>query len=120
MARLKRSSEVLEKAERRAAGLRSINSKLDLGGSLTLETLTTDIEQLRSKLNHYNELLSTIDAAQNELIATEKSVKESLERMLSGIASRYGRDSHEYEMAGGVRKSERKRPSRKTTPDPKP
>jgi hypothetical protein len=30
--------------------------------------------------------------------------------MLAGVASKYGKDSVEYEKAGGVRKSERKRP----------
>lgn len=36
MARLKRSSQVLEKAERRCAGLKSISVTLDLGEGLTL------------------------------------------------------------------------------------
>lgn len=36
------------------------------------------------------------------------------ERMLAGVAARYGKDSSQYEQAGGVRKSERKRPTRKT------
>jgi hypothetical protein len=31
------------------------------------------------------------------------------ERMLAGVGSKYGKDSTEYEKAGGVRKSERKR-----------
>jgi hypothetical protein len=32
--------------------------------------------------------------------------------MLAGVAAKYGKDSDEYEKAGGVRKSERKRPTR--------
>jgi len=33
--------------------------------------------------------------------------------MLAGVAAKDGRDSDQYEMAGGKRKSERKRPTRK-------
>jgi site-specific recombinase XerD len=33
-------------------------------------------------------------------------------RMLTGVATEYGKDSPEYEAAGGVRKSERKKPVR--------
>jgi len=32
--------------------------------------------------------------------------------MMNAVAAVYGKDSSEYEMAGGVRKSERKRPKR--------
>ncbi len=35
------------------------------------------------------------------------------ERMLIAVAAKYGKDSYEHEMAGGIRKSERKRPTRK-------
>ncbi len=34
--------------------------------------------------------------------------------MLSGVKVKYGRDSNEYEMAGGTRLSDRKKKSRKS------
>ena len=34
-------------------------------------------------------------------------------QMLSGVKVKYGRDSNEYEMAGGTRLSERKKPKKK-------
>ena len=37
----------------------------------------------------------------------------------AGVASKYGKDSDEYEKAGGVRKSERKRPMRPPAAQPK-
>ncbi|BAY60611.1 hypothetical protein NIES22_06700 [Calothrix brevissima NIES-22] len=43
----------------------------------------------------------------------EKRLAEFCERMLTGVASKYGRNSDEYQMAGGVRKSDRKRNTRK-------
>jgi hypothetical protein len=35
--------------------------------------------------------------------------------MLANVAIRYDKDSSEYEMAGGVRSRDRKRPTRKAT-----
>ena len=46
-------------------------------------------------------------------LKSRKSVAEYSNRMLSGVATRFGKDSNEYEAAGGVRKSERKKPQRK-------
>jgi hypothetical protein len=50
MARQKRSSRVIEKAQQRAAGLKTIDTNLELGNSLTLENYTAAIEQIRNKL----------------------------------------------------------------------
>jgi hypothetical protein len=44
-----------------------------------------------------------------EIEALEKTLNEMTERMLIGVAFKFGKDSREYEMAGGVRKSERVR-----------
>ena len=38
------------------------------------------------------------------------------ERMLSAMGDKYGKDSSEYEVAGGTRKSERKKPTKKAKP----
>ncbi len=43
----------------------------------------------------------------------EKELKDWNGRMLAGVGSEFGKDSPEYEAAGGVRKSERKKPARK-------
>jgi hypothetical protein len=48
-----------------------------------------------------------IDSSKSEIDQLEKNLSELGERMLIGIAFKYGKDSREYEMAGGVRKSER-------------
>jgi hypothetical protein len=36
------------------------------------------------------------------------------QRVFNGVASRYGKDSNEYEAAGGKKVSERKHPVKKT------
>lgn len=113
MARLKRSSQVLEKAERRCAGLKSINVTLDLGDGLTLEKYLLLIDGLRSHLATYNESLLIVDRAAGIVQDTEQQLKTLSERMLIAVAAKYGKDSYEYEMAGGTRKSDRKRPTRR-------
>lgn len=116
MARLKSSSTVIEKAQTRLASLSSIDPALDLGSSLTLAAYRAAIQDAQAKLEAYNNLLSQADEALNALNAAEKEMRSLSERMLAGAAARFGKDSDEYEMAGGVRKSERKRPMRKKQP----
>ena len=47
------------------------------------------------------------------MLEAEKTLMALSEKMLLGVAFEYGKDSAEYEMAGGVRKSQRKRPVRR-------
>jgi hypothetical protein len=111
MPRKKRTSRVLEKAELRTAGLRAIDAQMNFGDTWTLAQMTTLIDQLREKLEAYNMALAIIDSSQFEIEELEKQLSTVSERMLIGVALKYGNDSREYEMAGGVRKSERIRRS---------
>ncbi|MBW4469017.1 MAG: hypothetical protein KME45_01285 [Stenomitos rutilans HA7619-LM2] len=113
MARLKRSSTSVDKAERRIAGLKSINPALDLGKGLTIKAFSEQIEATRQRVAAYNTTLSLLDADRAAMLEAEKSLMALSEKMLLGVAFEYGKDSAEYEMAGGVRKSQRKRPVRK-------
>jgi hypothetical protein len=47
------------------------------------------------------------------MIEAEKAVSSFSEKTLIGVAFQYGKDSPEYGMAGGIRKSQRKRSTRK-------
>jgi hypothetical protein len=111
MPRRKRTSRTLEKAELRLAGLKAVDPTLDFGDNRTITQLTTQINQLRSKLDAYNTALAVIDSCKTEIEALEKRLGDLSDRMLIGVAFKYGKDSREYEMAGGVRKSERIRRS---------
>ena len=48
----------------------------------------------------------------------ETTVADLSSRLLSGVKTKYGADSSEYEKAGGTRKSEIKRTSKKKPPAP--
>lgn len=114
MPRKKRGSNTLDNAQRRVAGMKSIAPDLDLGDGLTVSHFTQQIELLQSQLGTYNEFLSFADRALSTVEDTERQLRNLSERMLIAVAARYGKDSYEYEMAGGTRKSERKRPTRRS------
>lgn len=110
MSRKKRTvSKVIQNAAARAAGLESIDTTLDLGHGMTLELYRTAIDEARSKQTAYNTLLSWGDEARNEFDSAEASVRALSDRMLAAVAAKYGRDSNEYQKAGGTRMSDRKR-----------
>lgn len=113
MARQKRGSRSLDKAQRRLSSIRSINPKLTLDGGITAADYEKRIAELRNQLDAYNTTLSTVDDLYNKVKLTEKELSEYSERVLIGVAAKYGKNSSQYEMAGGVKKSDRKRPTRK-------
>jgi hypothetical protein len=120
MGRIRRTSKVLDKAQTRSAGIKSINPTLDLSNGLTAASFDTAINTTQTALAEYNQALATVDEKYNALVAAEKALGDISERMLAGIAARFGKDSSEYEQAGGVRKSERKRPTRDSAPGTPP
>lgn len=105
MARSKRNSRTLGKAEVRLASIKSISPTLDVGERLTVKDYTEKIESLRKSLEAYNTTLSTIDVLLTQLVENEQDLADYSEKILRGIAYKYGNDSHEYQMAGGIRKS---------------
>lgn len=120
MARSKRTSPAADKATTRAAGLASISPTLDLGNGKTLAAYQAAIADIAApdtgKLAVYNAALSTLDGLLNELQAAEKELNTLSDTMLAAVGVKYGKDSSEYEMAGGTRTSERAAAKKKTAP----
>lgn len=105
----------LEKGITRLAAVKSIDTALDLGSNINVANYETQVNLLSTKLSTYNTALSTIDDLYNDCIAQIAVIKDWNERILTGVATKYGKNSSQYEMAGGKKKSERK----KVTPKPK-
>ncbi|MFN6570070.1 hypothetical protein [Dendronalium sp. ChiSLP03b] len=110
----KRTYRALEKAELRVAGLKAIDPSMDFGDARNLQNLTQLIERYRMKIDAYNTALSVIDSSKTEMAELQKTLADLTEKMLIGVAFKYGKDSREYEMAGAVRKSDRIRKIRAT------
>ncbi|MBD6617729.1 hypothetical protein FNW02_18300 [Komarekiella sp. 'clone 1'] len=114
MPRQKRTSRVLEKAEFRSAGLKAIDPNMNFDDSCNLQNLAQSIEQLRTMLDAYNAALAVVDSSKTKIDEMEKSLSNLSDKLLRGVAFKYGRNSSEYEIAGGIRDSERVRKSRLT------
>jgi hypothetical protein len=118
MGRARRNSKIIENAATRINGIRAFAPTLDLGSGLTLAAFEDAIGNARAKLEDYNQTIATLDEKANQVIAAEKTVSELSARMLAGIGARFGKDSNQYEQAGGVRQSERRRAPRKSSTPP--
>ena len=108
-----RVSKPLTKAQARLDGLSAIDPKLDLGETVSVAAGTTNIAAAAKTLSDYNKALNAADDLLNKLKAQEKDLRTWTSRALNGVKFKYGADSSEYEMAGGVRQSERKKPTPK-------
>jgi hypothetical protein len=106
MARPKRTSRALTKAELRAVGMQSIAPTLDLGNGLTVEGFMEAVDSFRQDLRVYNTLLAQLDQVTALIKAKERDLSRLSERMLAAIVAKYGRDSLEYQAAGGTKRGD--------------
>ena len=111
MAYMKSSSMNYEHAIKRIASLKAIDPTLDLGNGLTVESYQQSIDQVSKVMEDYNTHLSLADSLRSSI--KEKLLRAFSERMLTGVAAKFGKDSEQYQKAGGTKKSERRRPKRK-------
>lgn len=111
----KRTSTTLEKAQKRNLSLKSIDPFLDLGNGLTTREFANLIDDTQQKVDRYNLALSGLTQLYNEMMDSEKTLAAEHERMLSGVLAKYGRNSTEYEMAGGSKRTGKRKPKATTT-----
>ena len=116
MAYKKRSTSLeQEKAQNRLNGTKQFETTVDFGGDLTETNFTNRINRVDTLTKKYNSLLIQADGISTELDLAEKELAELSTRLLNAVGAKYGYDSVEYEKAGGVRKRDYKRTSRKST-----
>lgn len=111
----KRTTDIIQQAENRAATLRLIEGKLDFGKSLSLAAFTAKIESAREQAHALNALLAATEAARHALDDTEAELKDLNNRILQAVLVQFGSHSEEYVMVGGARPADRKRPTRRPT-----
>ena len=116
MARIKKTSKIIEDAKTRLAGLKSIDFNLDLGNGITVAVFEDKLKKAGDSLESYNTSLSIADEKRNTFEIAAADLNDMYERVLLGVGAKFGKDSIEYEKAGGTRKSERKRPSKSEKP----
>lgn len=67
--------------------------------------------RLRNRIENYNRALAELDSSKKEIDELEKSLADMIDILSIGVAFKYGKESRKYEMAGGMRKSDRIRKS---------
>lgn len=111
----KLNPRTLQRVDNRLQSLKSISDALDLGNGKTVVIFETSIDEYRSDLNAYNSNKSTLDGQRVALLLKERALLDLNEAMLLSVAVKYGKNSPEYVKAGGVQKSNRKRPNRSSS-----
>jgi len=111
--RVLKSSPTLEQAQRRLERLKAIQPPLQSTDGISISDFEVSIHELELMQAEYNAQVSQLDSKASAMKVKEKEIRDYRERMLSLIAAKFGKDSEEYVTAGGVRKSERKKPQPK-------
>ena len=108
-------SPVLEDSLRRLERVMAINPVPNFGTGFSVADFETVLTDLSTILGAYNTSIAVTDRLGAQLREKEKQARDLRERLLTAIAFIYGKDSDEYVAAGGIRKSERKRPRPRTS-----
>jgi hypothetical protein len=111
-----RGSAAVDKAQLRLALLKSVDENLDLGHGLNIEAYNHLINTTRTTLEAHNTLVSNLEESRKIITQMDKALSEMSERMLSGVATIYGRNSIQYSKAGGSNGKRNKQSSSKAAP----
>lgn len=111
--RQKRLASHFAKAAIRLAQIKKIDPNLDMGNGLTVASYESELSTMQTKLDAYNTQLAGADVLLTEVEQQDKKIRDFSDRMLAGVGAIYGKNSTEYQLAGGTRKDQKKRPKRK-------
>lgn len=110
MVRAKKKSDTIDQTRARLSGMKSIHENLDLGHGCSTKTVEAKLNEATKALEVLNKLKAQTTEAGNDFERIEKELSQLSKKILLGAAMKYSQDSDEYEMVGGVRLSDRKRP----------
>lgn len=99
-----KESKALEKAEARITGMRNNGINIDLGNGISLTNYAAKAEALRQQVEAHNALLKRLEESRQSIAQAEQELNDFSQHMLLGVAALYGKQSKQYESAGGKRK----------------
>lgn len=121
----KGTSEVVDNAKKKLNAMTKIdtaqNKTVDYGNDsdpLTAATLTAKLQEYDAAMKDYDTAMDTVTEVQNRVNIIEDQLGEYNKRILKSAAGKFKEESDEYEMLGGTRPSERKKPGKKSKTDP--
>jgi hypothetical protein len=106
-------TDVIAQAEETLEALKKIDPQIKIG-DLTLTKYADDCDKAREAQKEVSSLEAQLTDARNKRDQAFTELWDTVKRVRNGIKGIYGDDSSEYEMVGGTRTSERKKPVRKT------
>ena len=117
MARKPYPPNIIKQAQTVLDKWKQINPSMTLG-DLTQAALEANMNKELSIQSRMTALKAELTDLQNQRDATCTDIWDQVKRVRSGVKAIYGDDSSQYEMIGGTRRSERKRPVRKAASAP--
>jgi len=112
-----RKSKILATARERLAGLNQMTIPPNSGLATIKQAYEAEINGYSNDEDSYNADSLALAAKQNALNTRELGLRVWNSRILSLVEGQFGSDSTEYELAGGTRRSERKKRARKGSGD---
>jgi hypothetical protein len=109
----KTNSKALEQVQLRLSALKSIDPDLDLGDGLTIRSVSKLVQDTRSGIDAYNTEISGVEQKYKSLREQEGTIAVLSDRIVDGIAFKFGRKSDEYKMVSSIRRNNRKRSIKK-------
>ena len=106
MYKKKSRSRALDVGLTRSTGFQEIDDNIEFSEGFTKESYEQLVFDTLQSLQKYNAALMRADHAKRLFEKQERELADANERVKAGIVSLYGRDSYEYTLLGGVRKSE--------------
>jgi methylthioribose-1-phosphate isomerase len=110
----KRTSLALQNAQLRVAALETIDPELDLGSGISVSAFNAKIEETRQTIEAHNKALSAVDQTRSTIVDLERSLTDLSTRLLSGVATVYGKSSSQYKMTYGPKRVRRTRSAEAT------
>lgn len=116
----KTKSDIVDKSEKRVTGMKAVDNlqkaTLNYGNTenpLTVVEITAQIGVVEAKRQLCNDTLTLADQYNNEYDTEEEKLNKMFKQVLSNAVGLVGDNSDEYELLGGTKASDRKRPVRK-------
>jgi hypothetical protein len=104
---------LLAQAQAVQEALKEIDAELAFG-DLTQTVFAADLTRARDVQQQIDALNAQLTDLENQSEAMSAKVWDNVKRTRASIKGIYGDDSSQYEMVGGTRASDRKKPARKT------
>ena len=106
MAYKRRASTVVEQTNQRLIGINQISPPTTHPAGQSVAATEQKKQAIEALLTQYNGLLAQADQVLDQIVDGEKELRTLNTKLLTAIGLLYGKDSPEYEAAGGTRTSE--------------